>query len=147
MPSAPRAQPMRRRPRGDCRAAASALAARDLEEARAGCPGELHASCSGAHEPMLQHRTGDSHGRLARFVPIMPNPPPPERLDPIAPEDVVAQTTTARTLALPLRARLLSVHTEPLALAGLVAAAAWLRLPYLWSMPQFTDETQDSLRS
>jgi 4-amino-4-deoxy-L-arabinose transferase-like glycosyltransferase len=59
----------------------------------------------------------------------------------------VAQTTTAQTLALPLRARLLSIRTEPLALAGLVVVAALLRLPYLWSMPQFTDETQDSLRS
>jgi 4-amino-4-deoxy-L-arabinose transferase-like glycosyltransferase len=59
----------------------------------------------------------------------------------------VAQTTTARTLAPPFRARLLWARAEPVALTTLVVAAALLRFPYLWTMPQFTDETQDSLRS
>ena len=40
-----------------------------------------------------------------------------------------------------------SVRAELLALAGLVVLAALVRLPYLWSMPLFTDETMDSLRS
>jgi 4-amino-4-deoxy-L-arabinose transferase-like glycosyltransferase len=43
--------------------------------------------------------------------------------------------------------RPLSQQLELAALGALVLVAALIRLPYLWSIPQFTDETADSLRS
>lgn len=38
-------------------------------------------------------------------------------------------------------------RSELLAVAALVGVAALIRLPYLWAIPQLTDETMDSLRS
>ncbi|MBA2447261.1 MAG: glycosyltransferase family 39 protein [Chloroflexi bacterium] len=46
-----------------------------------------------------------------------------------------------------MRFGLPSTHAEVVGLTALVVVAALARLPYLWSIPLFTDETADSLRS
>ena len=59
----------------------------------------------------------------------------------------MAQATLARAPARPARAWISSTRAEAVGLVLLVVAAALVRWPYLWMIPQFTDGAVESLRS
>lgn len=61
--------------------------------------------------------------------------------------DSLARAAVFQTSSILGRRSWVAASVEAVALSGLFVAAAAVRLPYLWSIPQFTDETLDSLRS